>query len=149
MAPSRPDAVKSKLFGLPDVVTVNVPVPTLEFTSKNTLSLEVGALAPDAPPEEVLQFVVVEASHVPVPPTQYLSAIMCIYNCVFVHCRITAARYFDLLHLNNNMSKSAIDQLHEYLSNVKRPWLWLLAVFCGYIVVGAITLSAVWFYTRR
>ena len=53
------------------------------------------------------------------------------------------------MHLNNNMAKSAIDQLHTYLSEVKRPWLWLLAVFCGYIVVGAITLSAVWFTTRR
>ena len=53
------------------------------------------------------------------------------------------------MHLNNNMAKSAIDELHAYLSEVKRPWLWLFAVFCGYIVVGAITLSAVWFVTRR
>jgi hypothetical protein len=63
--------------------------------------------------------------------------------------QITAVRYLDRLHLNNNMAKSAIDQLHKYLSEVKRPWLWLLAVFCGYIVVGAITLGAVWFVTRR
>lgn len=53
------------------------------------------------------------------------------------------------MHLNNNMAKSVIDELYTYLSEVKRPWLWLLAVFCGYIVVGAITLSAVWFVTRR
>ena len=58
-------------------------------------------------------------------------------------------RYLDRVHLNNNMAKSSIDQLHTYLSEVKRPWLWLFAVFCGYIVVGAITLSAVWFVTRR
>jgi hypothetical protein len=42
---------------------------------KNTLSADVGALAPLAPPEEALQCVMLVASHVPAPPTQYLSAI--------------------------------------------------------------------------
>ena len=47
------------------------------------------------------------------------------------------------------MAKSASDQLYEYLSNVKRPWLFLLKIFSVYIIVSAIVLSAVWFYTRR
>jgi len=47
------------------------------------------------------------------------------------------------------MSKSVIDQLYEYLSNVKRPWLFLVSVFSMFIVISALVLSAVWFYVRR
>jgi hypothetical protein len=47
------------------------------------------------------------------------------------------------------MTKSAVDQLYEYLSNVKRPWLFLVSVFSVFLVAGAIVLSAVWFLTRR
>jgi len=43
--------------------------------SKNTLSAAVGTDAPLAPPEDALQCVVLDASHVPAPPTQYLFAI--------------------------------------------------------------------------
>lgn len=54
---------------VPVTETVNGP-PASEFASKKTLSAAVGAEAPPAPPEVVAQFVVVEASQVPVPPTQ-------------------------------------------------------------------------------
>lgn len=47
------------------------------------------------------------------------------------------------------MAKSASDQLYEYLSKIKRPWLFLVALFSVFIVAGAIVLSAVWFYVRR
>jgi ABC-type multidrug transport system permease subunit len=47
------------------------------------------------------------------------------------------------------MAKSAVDQLYEYLSEVKRPWLFLVWVFSVFLVAGAIVLSAVWFLTRR
>ena len=47
IAPSSPDTVKllQKRDDVPDIVTVNEPVPTLEFTSKNTLSADVVTLA--------------------------------------------------------------------------------------------------------
>jgi hypothetical protein len=51
-----------------------VPVPDKEL--KNTLSAEVGADAPGAPPDVADQLAVELASHVPVPPTQNLSAIV-------------------------------------------------------------------------
>jgi len=54
-------------------VIVTVPVP--ELALKNTLSAMVGTEAPPPPPEVADQLVVVVVSHVPVPPTQYLSAI--------------------------------------------------------------------------
>jgi hypothetical protein len=56
-----------------DKLTFNAP-PELELLSKITSSAEVGTEAPDAPPEEVdhrevdVQF--------PLPPTQYLVAMM-------------------------------------------------------------------------
>jgi hypothetical protein len=53
---------------------VQVPVPELE--SKVTVSAATGAEAPDAPPEVEAQFAVLLASHVPVPPTQNLFAII-------------------------------------------------------------------------
>ena len=138
------DAVPTKL--LPRVTTYAVALLAL---SKNTLSTDVGTLAPLAPPEEALQCVVSLEFHVPAPPTQYLSAIMYIYSCIFDPFEITAVTYLDTVHLNNNMAKSAIDQLYEYLSEVKRPWLFLVSVFSVFLVAGAIVLSAVWFLTRR
>lgn len=53
---------------------VQVPVPL--FASNVTVSPKAGTLAPPAPPDEEAQFVVVVASHVPVPPTQYREAII-------------------------------------------------------------------------
>ena len=49
-----------------------IPVP--ELTSKTTSSPLVGTDCPPAPPDVSDQFVVVVASHVPDPPTQYLMA---------------------------------------------------------------------------
>lgn len=56
-------------------VTVNAVVPVLELASKNTLSTDVGAEAPAPAPDDIAQFVVEVEFQVPVPPTQYLSAI--------------------------------------------------------------------------
>jgi hypothetical protein len=75
IVPSRPDAVKS-LHTEFETVTVNAPVPVFELASKNTLSTDVGALAPPAPPEVSDQLVVLVVFQVPVPPRQYLSAII-------------------------------------------------------------------------
>jgi hypothetical protein len=47
------------------------------------------------------------------------------------------------------MTKSAVDQLYEYLSNVKSTWRFLVSVFSIFLVAGAIVLSAVWFLVRR
>lgn len=52
---------------------VMVPAPELALIKQS--SEEVGAEAPEAPPDEADQWVVLDASHVPVPPTQYLSAV--------------------------------------------------------------------------
>jgi hypothetical protein len=52
---------------------VNVPPPEKpEFTSIITLFVDDGTGAPEEPPETYDQWVVSEASQVPVPPTQYL-----------------------------------------------------------------------------
>lgn len=58
------------------MVTVKSFVPVLELASKIALSEVVGADAPDDPPDDVDQCVVDELSQVPVPPTQYLSAML-------------------------------------------------------------------------
>ena len=55
------------------LAVVQVPVP--ELLSKITVSAATGAEAPPAPPDVADQLVVLLASHVPVPPTQYLVAI--------------------------------------------------------------------------
>jgi hypothetical protein len=62
--------VKFLQFSAPVMVTVYVPA-----WSKNTSSADVGTLAPPAPPLVALQLVVLDVFQVPVPPTQYLSAI--------------------------------------------------------------------------
>ena len=56
-------------------VMVTVYAVAFERVSKVTVSEEVGTEAPPAPPEVADQFVVVEASQFPVPPTQNLLAI--------------------------------------------------------------------------
>jgi hypothetical protein len=56
------------------VAVVTVPVP--EFESNVTASDVVGADAPEAPPDVADQFAVLDAFHVPVPPTQNLEAIV-------------------------------------------------------------------------
>jgi hypothetical protein len=75
MAPSRAVQVKLRQFEEVEIVTVNAPVPTFELASKITLSTDVGTLAPLAPPDVADQLVVDEVFQVPVPLTQYLSAI--------------------------------------------------------------------------
>jgi hypothetical protein len=70
MAPSSPLTVMLRQFIDPLIVTVNDPVPTFELTLKNTSSDVVGTDAPDEPPDEVDQLVVLEELQVPVPPTQ-------------------------------------------------------------------------------
>lgn len=61
---------------LADTVTI-CPSALNELASKIALSEDVGAEAPEEPPEEVLQFDVLALFQVPEPPTQYLSAILC------------------------------------------------------------------------
>lgn len=56
-----------------EAVTATVPVP--DEALKNTLSAAVGADAPGTPPDVADQLRMLVLSHVPVPPTQYLSAI--------------------------------------------------------------------------
>lgn len=70
---NAPDPVQfsDKQFSAP--VRVTVPVP--EAALKKTSSVAVGTEAPEEPPEVADQLVVEEVFHVPVPPTQYLSAI--------------------------------------------------------------------------
>ena len=63
--------VISKQANAPVMVTVYVLA-----WSKKTQSATVGTLAPLGPPLLVLQLVVLVVFHVPVPPTQYLSAII-------------------------------------------------------------------------
>jgi hypothetical protein len=67
------DPVQSsdRQFNAPVIVIVPVP----EAALKNTLSAVVGTEAPEPPPDVADQLVVEEVFHVPVPPTQYLSAI--------------------------------------------------------------------------
>jgi hypothetical protein len=67
--PSSPLIVMLAQFLAPEIVTVKLPVPTLELASKKTSSDEVGAVDPPAPPLVEDQLVVV-VPHVPVPPTQ-------------------------------------------------------------------------------
>jgi hypothetical protein len=56
------------------LAVVQVPVP--DRLSKITVSAATGAEAPLAPPDAVDQFVVLDEFQVPVPPTQYLVAII-------------------------------------------------------------------------
>lgn len=74
-AGSGQSIVQSRQFCVPLIVTVYAAFVALEDVSKMTLSADVGAEAPPDPPDDVDQFVVVEASHVPDHPTQYLFAI--------------------------------------------------------------------------
>jgi hypothetical protein len=53
-----------------------VTVPPPELALKKTSSAVVGTDAPPAPPDVADQLVVEEAFHVPVPPTQYLFAML-------------------------------------------------------------------------
>lgn len=68
--PSRPITLKLAHVAADPNVTVQLPVPTFEFTSKYTSSEGVGAVAPPAPPELADQFVVAVKLHVPLPSTQ-------------------------------------------------------------------------------
>ena len=66
-----PVTLKSRQANAPVMVTVYVLA-----WSKKTLSDTVGTLAPLAPPLVALQLVVLVVFQVPVPPTQYLSAMV-------------------------------------------------------------------------
>lgn len=61
---------------LKSVATVQVCADVRELASKVTVSEEPGTDAPLAPPEVADQFTVVIPSHIPVPPTQNLAAIL-------------------------------------------------------------------------
>jgi hypothetical protein len=77
IAPSKPLIVSDLMeIRLAVIVTVNAPVPTLEFTLKVTSSATVGTDAPPAPPEVADQFVVEVRFQFPEPPTQNLAAII-------------------------------------------------------------------------
>jgi hypothetical protein len=58
-------------LAVPLIVIVGEPEAALTITA----SADVGTLAPPPPPDVALQLVVLLASQVPLPPTQYLSAI--------------------------------------------------------------------------
>ncbi len=60
----------------PDPIFPIVIVPAPLDPLKNTLSEAVGTEAPDAPPDEADQCEVSPVCHVPVPPTQYLEAML-------------------------------------------------------------------------
>ena len=72
MVPTVADQVK--LLQTAPEATVTVLLDNPELESKTTSSDDVGAVCPPAPPEKLAQFVVVDASQVPDPPTQYLVA---------------------------------------------------------------------------
>jgi hypothetical protein len=66
------DTAKDKQAKVPDVDIFGLP----DKVSTITASAMVGTEAPPAPPLDVDQFVVLDASQVPLPPTQYLLAII-------------------------------------------------------------------------
>jgi hypothetical protein len=47
------------------------------------------------------------------------------------------------------MAKSLLDRLREHLEGVENAWLYLLMFVIISIVMGALTLGGVYFYTRR
>ena len=65
------ETVISRHVSAPVIVTVYVPA-----WSKKTLSVAVGTDAPDAPPDDADQLVVLLVFQVPVPPTQYRFAMI-------------------------------------------------------------------------
>jgi hypothetical protein len=62
--------VYEKSFATAPLTTVATSPDVPELLSKTTSSALVGTPAPPGPPEVEAQFVVVDASHVPAPPTQ-------------------------------------------------------------------------------
>jgi hypothetical protein len=76
-----------------------VTVPDPEPESKNTASTDVGADAPLAPLDVADQFAVDEASHVPVPPTQYLFAIVCPFGFCERYHRVTQTLFHAIWRL--------------------------------------------------
>jgi hypothetical protein len=65
-----------KLIVKQSTLTPKVTVPPPLLALNNTASAAVGTDSPPAPPEVADQFAVFIASQVPVPPTQYLFAIV-------------------------------------------------------------------------
>jgi hypothetical protein len=66
--PTKPVVLNDRQAHTPPAPRLITPPP--ELPSIRTSSAEVGTEAPPAPPDVADQWVVVAASHVPVPPTQ-------------------------------------------------------------------------------
>lgn len=105
-----PAKVKAPTSGLPSVmseqfaiaVTVTVYAVAFDNESNVTVSAEVGTEKPPAPPDVSDQFVVVEASQFPVPPTQNRAAID--YTlAIHLHLDVPA------LYWNNVVTGSVVD----------------------------------------
>ena len=47
------------------------------------------------------------------------------------------------------MNKSLLDELREHLEGVENYWLYLAIVVVGLTVLSILTLTGVFFYTRR
>ena len=47
------------------------------------------------------------------------------------------------------MAKSLLDRLREHLEGVENAWLYLFVVIASLAVFGILTLTGVYFYTRR
>lgn len=47
------------------------------------------------------------------------------------------------------MSKSLLDELREHLEEVENYWLYFAIVVIGLTVLSILTLTGVFFYTRR
>ena len=47
------------------------------------------------------------------------------------------------------MGNSFLDQLREYLTDVKNPLLFFTLVCVGYFIIGVLTLLGVYFYTQH
>ena len=47
------------------------------------------------------------------------------------------------------MAKSLLDQLREHLEGVENYWLYLAMFVLGLSAMAALTLTGVYFYTRR
>jgi hypothetical protein len=47
------------------------------------------------------------------------------------------------------MAKSLLDKLREHLEGVENAWLYLLMLVAGMALLSILTLTGVYFYTRR
>jgi hypothetical protein len=47
------------------------------------------------------------------------------------------------------MAKSLLDELREHLEGVENAWLFISLVIFGLAILAVLTLTGVYFYTRR